>query len=417
MVIRFTSNSEKMVMRIAVIGAGVSGLVAAYRLAPQHDVVVLEAGAYAGGHTNTVDVDGLAVDTGFIVLNDRNYPGFTALLDELGVPTQASDMSFGVSDGEDFEYAGHSPLALYANPRHLVDRGFQRMVGEYVRFNRAARALMAGDADPSLNEWLRELRFSQAFVDKLIVPQAAAVWSADPEQMWTFPARFLVEFFDNHGMLGFRGRPQWRTVVGGSREYVRALTRDLDVRLDAPVRSVERFADRVEVDGAPFDHVVLATHSDQALAVLADPSDAEREILGAIPYQANEAVLHTDRSVMPNRRRAWASWNYHLGFTGPSTVTYWMNRLQGFAPTQPTDYFVTLNRTRDIDPAKTIRVIAYAHPVYTSAGRRAQARHGEISGVERTHYCGAYWAWGFHEDGVQSALRVVRDLRPVRELV
>jgi uncharacterized protein len=389
-----------------VIGAGVSGLVAAHRLKDEHEVVVLEAGAYAGGHTNTIDVDGLAVDTGFIVLNDRNYPGFSALLDELGVATQPSDMSFGVSDGADFEYAAHSPAALYANPRHLIDRGFQRMVGEYVRFNRAARALLAGDEDPSLNEWLAALGFSQDFVDKLIVPQAAAVWSADPEQMWSFPARFLVEFFDNHGMLGFRSRPQWRVVTGGSREYVRALTRDLDVRLHTPVEHVERFPDRVEVDDEAYDEVVVATHSDQALALLADPTDAEQEILGAIPYQANEAVLHTDLSLLPNRTRAWASWNYHLGHRGPSTVTYWMNRLQSLQT--DTQYLVTLNRTAAIDPAKIIRTIAYAHPVYTREGMRAQRRHGEISGVDRTHYAGAYWAWGFHEDGVQSGLRAAR---------
>jgi uncharacterized protein len=393
-------------MRIAVIGAGVSGLVAAHRLHRDHEVVVLEAGSYAGGHTNTVDVAGLAVDTGFIVFNDRNYPGFTALLDELGVASQPSDMSFGVSDGADFEYAAHSPAGLYANPRHLVDAGFQRMVGEYVRFNRAARALLASHEDPSLAEWLRAQRFSAAFIDRLIVPQAAAVWSADPDQMWTFPARFLVEFFANHGMLGFRDRPQWRTVTGGSREYVRALTRDLDVRLDCPVGRVERLPDRVEVDGEPYDEVVIAAHADQALALLADPTDAEREVLGALPYQPNEAVLHTDATLMPRRRRAWASWNYHLGLAGPAAVTYWMNRLQSLPGA--TDYFVTLNRTGAIDPAKVIRTIDYAHPVYTREGMRAQRRHGEISGRDRTHYCGAYWSWGFHEDGVQSGLRVAR---------
>jgi predicted NAD/FAD-binding protein len=399
-------------MRIAVIGAGVSGLVAAHTLRADHDVTVLEAGPYAGGHTNTIDVDGgLAVDTGFIVLNDRNYPAFSALLAELGVATQPSDMSFGVSDGADFEYAAHSPAALYANRRHLVDATFQRMVGEYVRFNRAARELLRTGADPSLAQWLRDERFSRSFIDKLIVPQAAAVWSADPEQMWTFPARFLVEFFDNHGMLGFRDRPQWRTVTGGSREYVRALVRGLDVRLNAPVSRVERREDHVDVDGDAYDEIVIATHADQALRLLADPTGAEREILGAIPFQSNEAVLHTDTSLMPRRRRAWASWNYHLDSSpGPSTVTYWMNRLQRLPG--ETQYFVTLNRTHAIDPAKVIRTISYAHPVFTSDGMRAQRRHGEISGVGRTHYCGAYWAWGFHEDGVQSGLRAARAVRP-----
>src|SRR4051794_19079493 len=312
-------------MNVAVVGAGVSGLVSAHLLHRQgHDVTVFEAGAYAGGHTNTVDVDGLAIDTGFIVFNDRNYPGFEAVLADLGVASQPSDMSFGVSDGADFEYAAHSPAGLYANPRHLVDPVFQRMVGEYARFNRAAQRLLAGEEDPSLAEWLRDEGFSQAFIDKLIVPQAAAVWSADPAQMWTFPARFLVEFFANHGMLGFRRRPQWRTVTGGSREYVRALVRPFAdrIRLNAPVSAVERPDDRVVVDGEDFDEVVIAAHADQALAMLRDPSPAEREVLGALPYQPNEAVLHTDTSLMPRRRRAWASWNYHLGAeSGPPRVT------------------------------------------------------------------------------------------------
>jgi predicted NAD/FAD-binding protein len=412
-VIHFAPGRENRDVKIAVIGAGVSGLVCAHLLHPEHDVTVFEAGGYPGGHTNTVDVDGVAIDTGFIVFNDRNYPGFEALLADLGVASQPSDMSFGVSDGAEFEYAAHSLSALYANPRHLVDPTFQRMVGEYVRFNRAARALLASDADPSLAAWLRGERFSQAFIDGLIVPQAAAVWSADPAQMWTFPARFLVEFFDNHGMLGLRRRPQWRTVTGGSREYVRALVKPLAgrIRLNTPVSAVERFADRVEVDGEAFDEVVVGAHADQALAMLRDPSQAEREVLGALPYQANEAVLHTDRSLMPRRRRAWASWNYHLVEqpSGLATVTYWMNRLQ--AVDADRDYLVTLNRTAAIDPATVIRTIAYAHPVFTTEGQAAQRRHGEISGVNRTHYCGAYWAWGFHEDGVQSALRVGRAIR------
>jgi len=428
-VIRFTPRSEDEDVKIAVIGAGVSGLVVAHGLHPEHDVTVFEAGAYAGGHTNTVSVEtGAAryeVDTGFIVFNDRNYPGFESLLARLGVTSQPSEMSFGVSDGRDFEYAAHSPRSLYANPRHLVDRTFQRMVAEYVRFNREARRLLAGDADPSLAAWLHEGGFSQAFVDKLIVPQAAAVWSADPAQMWTFPARFLVEFFDNHGMLGFRARPQWRTVTGGSREYVKALIRPFAdrIRLNCPVEGVERFDDHVDVrlrDGEieGFDEVVIAAHADQALAMLRDPSDAEHEVLGAIPFQANEAVLHTDRSVMPRRRRAWASWNYHLaesdgGAGGPSTVTYWMNRLQALSADR--DFLVTLNRTEAIDPATIIRTIDYAHPVYTSVGQAAQRRVGEVTGVNRTHYCGAYWSWGFHEDGVQSAFRVLRALSAIRE--
>ncbi|HEX5619441.1 MAG TPA: FAD-dependent oxidoreductase, partial [Solirubrobacteraceae bacterium] len=238
----------------------------------------------------------------------------------------------------------------------------------------------------------------------------------DPEQMWTFPARFLVEFFDNHGMLGLRGRPRWRTVSGGSKRYVEALTAPFAerIRLSTPVHTIERFEDRVEVTpagGEPeaFDEIVIAAHADQALAMLADPTPAEREILGAFPYQANEAVLHTDRRLLPRRRRAWASWNYHLppagSAPGPATVTYHMNRLQSLDAGE--DYCVTLNRTEAIDPAKIIRRIAYAHPVYTVAGQAAQRRYEEIGGRHRTHFCGAYWGWGFHEDGVASAHRAV----------
>ena len=405
--------------RIAVVGGGVSGLVAAHLLHPEHDVTVFEAGAYAGGHTNTIEVETargpLAVDTGFIVFNERNYPRFEALLAELGVASQPSDMSFGVSDG-DFEYASTSPSGLYAKRSHLLSPAFQRMVADVPRFQRQARALLTSAEEPTLREWLATLGVSDAFVERVIVPQAAAVWSADPEQMWTFPARFLVEFFDNHGMLGLRGRPRWRTVTGGSKRYVEALTAPFAdrIRLSTPVRSIERFADRVEVTPAggepePFDEVVIAAHADQALAMLADPTPAEREILGAFPYQANEAVLHTDRRLLPRRRRAWASWNYHLGAaSGPATVTYHMNRLQSLDADE--QYCVTLNRTEAIDPARIIRRIGYAHPVYTVEGQAAQRRYDEIGGRDRTHYCGAYWGWGFHEDGVASAHRAVATL-------
>jgi predicted NAD/FAD-binding protein len=255
------------------------------------------------------------------------------------------------------------------------------------------------------------------FIDRLIVPQASAVWSADPAQMWSFPARFMLEFFENHGMLGFRGRPRWRTVTGGSRRYVDALTRPFSekIRLGTAVTGIDRDSDGVNVSaagGAPerFDAVVLATHSDQALALLSDPSDRERELLGAIPYQPNEAVLHTDRSLLPRRRRAWASWNYHLDESRAacSTVTYHMNSLQSLRADR--EFCVTLNRTSVIDPSKIIGSFSYAHPVYTPEGVAAQARHDEISGQNRTHYCGAYWGWGFHEDGVRSALRVVQEL-------
>ena len=288
------------------------------------------------------------------------------------------------------------------------------MIADMARFNVAARRLLSsGGSGPSLGHWLEHHRFSRPFIDRLIVPQASAVWSADPHQMWSFPARYLVEFFDNHGMLSFRGRPRWRTVRGGSARYVEALIGPLSdhLRLRTPVDAVTRHPDHVLIkprgsEAERFDEVVLATHSDQALALLRDAGDREHEILGAIPYQHNEVVLHTDVRMLPRRRRAWASWNYHLLAepNGASTVTYHMNRLQSLRAER--EFCVTLNRSQAIDPAHVIRTISYAHPVYTAAGVKAQARAGEIDGRNRTHFCGAYWGWGFHEDGVRSALRV-----------
>ena len=411
-------------MRIAIVGTGISGLVAAHRLHREHEIVVYEAADRLGGHSHTVEVeaeDGThAVDTGFIVFNDRNYPNFEALLEELGVESQRSHMSFSVADGHGrFEYAG-TPWGLFARPAHLVSPSFLGMLRDWRRFNREAKALigMNGTA-PSLGHWLEQKGFSQHFIDRLIVPQASAVWSADPEQMWSFPASFMAEFFDNHGMYSLRDRPRWRTVSGGSRSYVEAISAPWRerVRLSAPVRRIERLPDgvRIEAEGCEserFDEVVIATHSDQALALLADPSEPEREILGAIPYQRNEAVLHTDTSLLPRRRTAWSSWNFHLSErpSGGSTVTYWMNHLQRLRAER--EYLLTLNRGEAIDPAKVLRRFEYDHPVYTREGVAAQARHAEISGARHTHYCGAYWGWGFHEDGVVSALRACDQITP-----
>ena len=412
-------------MRIALIGAGVSGLVAAHLLhRAGHDLSVFEAAAYPGGHTNTVRVDepdaSLDVDTGFIVFNDRNYPNFERLLDRLGVASQPSDMSFGVGDEDgDFEYASTSANGLFAKRAHLASPAFHKMVFDVRRFQREARALLASDEDPSLAQWLHDMRFSDAFVDKLIVPQAAAVWSADPAQMWSFPARFLVQFFDNHGMLDLKERPKWRVIQGGSKRYVEALTAPFGdaIRLRTPVERVVRTDDDVTVTprgGGPeqFDHVVLAVHADQALAILGtDATARERELLGAFPFAPNEVVLHHDDRLLPRRRRAWASWNYHLLSTptGKPAVTYHMNRLQSLDSDR--QWCVTLNRTEAIDPGKIVRTIQYAHPVFTVEGMKAQERVGEISGGRgRTHFCGAYWGWGFHEDGVVSGLRVAREL-------
>lgn len=419
-------------MKIAIVGAGISGLTAAHQLHPRHDVTVFEAGSYAGGHTNTIDVEDeyapvnpLRIDTGFIVLNDRTYPNFNAMLSELGVGVQDTHMGFSVSaDFEDFEYSG-TPRGVFCQRRNLVRPRFHGMLADLVRFNRNLRTLLdSGEPGPSLREFLDEGGYGEWFVDRLIVPQASAVWSADPEQMWTFPVRFLAEFFANHGMLSLRDRPQWKVVQGGSKTYVEAIVERLGawrVKLNTPVDAVARFDDHVEIrprGGSPqqFDEVIIACHSDQALGMLADPSEAEREILGAIPYQRNEAVLHTDETLLPRRAAARQAWNYHL-LAEPkdrSTVTYSMNHLQRLHT--PTQFCVTLNLTERIDPAKIIRTIDYAHPVFTDDGRRAQARHGEISGVRRTHYCGAYWRWGFHEDGVWSALTALRRIGQAREV-
>jgi uncharacterized protein len=406
-------------VRIAIVGAGISGMLAAYLLHNEHEIVLYEAGSYAGGHTNTVRVDtplgSHHVDTGFIVMNDRTYPNFTRLLDRLGVATQPTHMSFSVKgEDEDFEYSG-TPRGIFCQPRNLISIRFQRMLLDLQRFNRGLRRLLEHEphSERSLGEFLAEHNFSQGFIDRLLVPQISAVWSADPLRMRSFPVRFLAEFFSNHGMLGLRDRPHWSTVSGGSARYVDALTAPYreHIRLNTPVHSITRHQGHVEIvarglEAERFDQVVIATHSDQALAMLSDPSQRESALLGAIPYQHNDATLHTDSTLLPRRRSARAAWNFHL-LREPkplSTVTYYMNHLQRLKADR--DFCVTLNRSEAIDPQKIIRTISYAHPVYTPAGVAAQQAHETIGGLAaRTHYCGAYWGWGFHEDGVRSALR------------
>jgi predicted NAD/FAD-binding protein len=405
-------------VRIAIVGAGISGLAAAHLLHREHEIVVYEANSYAGGHSNTVRVDTEYdthhVDTGFIVMNDRNYPNFTRLLGRLGVTTQPTHMSFSVKgEEEDFEYSG-TPRGLFCQSRNILSPRFQRMIVDLLRFNRELRRLLLHeDTGLSLGELLSRHHFSRSFIERLIVPQISAVWSADPRLMPSFPARFIAEFFANHGMLGFRDRPRWSTVTGGSARYVEALTAPFarSIRLNSPVRSIARSGEQVEIiaagqEPASYDQVILATHSDQALAMLSDPSERESELLEAIPYQRNEAVLHTDSTLLPRRRAARAAWNFHL-LREPkpvSTVTYYMNHLQRLAADR--DFCVTLNRSEAIDPATVIATFGYSHPVYTPDAVAAQARHASIGGLAaRTHFCGAYWGWGFHEDGVVSALR------------
>ena len=406
-------------MKVAIIGTGISGLAAAHRLQDKADLTLFEASRKPGGHANTVIAESErgfeSLDTGFIVYNDRNYPEFTRLLEGLEVASKPSSMSFSVSD-KDFEYTGRTVNGLFAKRSNLVNPGFLRMLAEFPRFQRRLKELAArGEGGPSLAEFLEEERFSNDLRDKVVVPLVSAVWSADPEQMWTFPAGFLARFLDNHGLLSLRDRPQWRTVEGGSWNYVRALTdpmRDC-IRTGAAVHSVQRHEDHVEVrvKGQPceqFDQVVIATHSDQALRLLADPTREEREVLGGIAYQPNEAVLHTDESLMPRRKAAWASWNYHLLAepTGATALTYDMNRLQTLGCER--QFCVTLNLTHRIDPKKIIEVIQYEHPVFTPDAVASQDRWEEISGADRIHFCGAYWRNGFHEDGAFTGLRAAK---------
>jgi predicted NAD/FAD-binding protein len=408
-------------MRIAIIGTGISGMVAAYLLHSEHDVTLFEANDYIGGHTNTIGVETAegcyAVDTGFMVFNDRTYPHFSKLLTRLGVASQPSTMSFSLRcEDSGLEYNGTSINTLFAQRRNLIRPAFHRMWLDIVRFNaQASRLLEQENHHVTLGEYLAASHYSTEFIEHYIVPMGAAIWSADPQRLRGFPLHFFLRFFHNHGMLSVNQRPQWRVISGGSRQYVKALTRPYAdrIRLTCPVQSISRARDHVVVKprgGEPerFDHVILATHSDQALALLADPTEMERDILSALPYQENAAILHTDASLLPRRRRAWASWNYHRLRKEQESVavTYNLNMLQSLASSAP--FCVTLNRLEAVDPAKIIQRFTYHHPTYTPQAAVAQQQHARISGVERTHFCGAYWGYGFHEDGVNSALAVVQ---------
>jgi len=410
-------------MRIAVVGSGVSGLVSAYTLGREHSVTLFEADDRLGGHAHTVDVEGpggdnLALDTGFLVFNPRTYPQFSRLLAELGVSTAESDMSLSVqSRARDFEYGGRDLGSLYAQRRHWVSPRFHRMVWDILRFYREARGLLDASDDVSIGDWLRQRHYSEAFIRDHLVPMVRAVWSAGLEDAERFPARFLVRFFHNHGFLEVGNQPRWLTLPGGSRSYVNALIARFrgELRLGCPVTRVTRPSVGVvlETQSRPaerFDHVVLACHSDQALGLLGDASALERELLSCLPYQDNEAVLHTDERLMPRRRRVWSSWNVHLDDAGAdgACLTYWLNSLQPLAT--KTNYFVTLNHTAAIDPARILRTFRYAHPVFSRGGVAAQLRHQELIDHRSTSYAGAYWRNGFHEDGVVSAQRVCQRL-------
>ncbi len=421
-------SSSRPRQRIAIVGSGVAGLSCAHVLGPHHDVVVFEADGRLGGHANTVDVDDpivgpLRVDTGFIVHNDRNYPNLVRLFDELAIPTIDTEMSFGVTDRDPdsptngFTYRATNPNTLFADRRNLIRPSMWRMLRDITRFYRAATAFLdTGDDDTSLDEFLAVGGYSRDFVELHLLPMGAAVWSADPSSFGEFPARSLFRFLENHGLLGVGDRPQWRSIAGGSRTYVDAIAADFDgdIRLATPVHRVlpvtERTTQAVQIvtkrGTETFDRVVLAVHSDQALRMLERPTDAQRDILGAISFQPNRATLHTDTSLLSPQRRAWSAWNYERRAADQrrATLTYDMTALQHLPGERR--YLVSLNSDDAIDPATVLASFEYAHPVFDRRAIAAQRRFDEIDGVDGIHFAGAWWGYGFHEDGMASGLRV-----------
>ena len=409
-------------MRIAVIGSGISGLVSAHVLSRQHDVVLFEAASRLGGHTHTVDAPfgdtTIPIDTGFIVFNDRTYPNFVRVLNALGVASQPSDMSFSVrSDRRNFEYGSAGLNALFAQRRNLLNPRFHRMWRDVLRFYREARELLEPGSDVRIESYLRTHGYSDAFMNDHLLPLVGAVWSSNRDGARDFPARLLVRFFDNHGFLQRGSGWQWRTVSGGSRQYVEAMRRAFrgQIRLNCPIERVCRSTEATLVKphgqaAERFDHVIVACHADQALAMIAEPTRAEEDVLGAFAFQQNDVVLHTDENLMPRLRRTWASWNYHLDDdqAGGACVTYWMNRLQGI--TSETPYLVTLNRRDAVREDRIIGHYTYTHPIFTPEAAEAQMLHDDLIDHHNTSYCGAYWRNGFHEDGVVSALRVCERL-------
>ena len=411
-------------MRIAIIGSGISGCLAARLLSTQHDVTLYEANDYPGGHAHTQAIEAFGsrylVDTAFMVFNRRTYPNFCRMLELLGVDSQPSDMSFSVRCSESgLEYQGSSLNGLFAQRTNLLRPSFLKMLRDITRFNQqATSAVASGELKDgrTVGKFLHQCGTGKEFTRHYLAPMAAAIWSAQPTAILEFPAEFMLGFFANHGLIQLTNRPQWRTIVNGSRSYVAALLDPLasNVRLNTPIESVTRTDNAVWVKpvgetAEVFDHVVFATHADQTLKILSDPSDREIDILSAFPYQPNEAVLHTDLKLMPRSQRAWASWNYHVSQDDNhcASVTYDLSRLQQLD--SPTPLLLTLNETASIDPSKILRTYTYHHPAYSGKSIVAQQRRSEINGQNRTHYCGAYWGYGFHEDGVNSALAVAAD--------
>lgn len=412
--------------KIAVVGAGISGLSAAWLLSRQHDVTVYERDARLGGHSNTVDAQegarNVAIDTGFIVFNPLNYPNLVQLFAHLGVETSPSDMSFAVSlDNGALEYGGGSLSSLFAQRSNLVSPRFWSMLKDLTRFYRTAPAAIQGGADDSitLGEFLDAHGYGEAFVKDHLLPMAGAIWSAAPGALAAYPAASFIRFFENHGLLKFSDRPPWRTVKGGSRAYVAKITSGLRAHVSAPVSRIERHDAGVRITAAgdtqDFDRVLIAAHADEALAMLADPSQREQALLSQFSYTKNDTILHTDAAVMPKRRAVWSSWNYigkREGEHRDICVSYWMNKLQPLDTA--TQYFVTLNPEREIDPALIVSRHVYEHPVFTVAALRAQQQLSQLQGERNTWFCGAYFGAGFHEDGLRSGLAAAEDMGSVR---
>jgi len=407
---------------IAVVGSGISGLSAAWLLSKKHRVVLYEADHRLGGHSHTVDVAGVAVDTGFIVFNENTYPNLIALFNHVGVATSRSDMSFAVSlDDGRLEYSGSGLLGLFAQGRNAISPRFWMMLRDLVRFYREAPRNVAALGMITLDEYLDAAGYGDGFRNDHLYPMAAAIWSTPAAKIGAYPAASFIHFCQTHGLLKLIGRPMWRTVGGGSRSYVRVLSEAIpEVDSSYPIKAILRTGNGAEIIGYDghrrhFDHVVIAAHADQALEMLADPSNEERRLLGAFDYIVNDTVLHSDTSLMPQRRRVWSSWNYMTREEGDSrrlAVTYWMNRLQGIESDRP--LFVTLNPHREIKESAVLKRMRYSHPRFDAAAIEAQKELWSLQGCRNTWFCGAYFGAGFHEDGLQAGLAVAEALGGVR---
>ena len=422
-------------MKIAVIGAGIAGLTAALRLSDQHEVTLFESANYLGGHAHTVvvEIEGqpFAIDTGFMVFNDWTYPNFTELLHELGVTSRPTMMGFSVQcERSGWEYSGATLNGLFAQRRNLIRPAFYRMIQDILRFNREAKKVDRFENDSAVHdamtvgEFLEKGNYSREFSENYLLPMGSAIWSCPMGTFANFPIRFVIEFYGNHGLLNIVDRPTWRVIVGGSRSYVDAIVRRFpgNIRLNTPIERIRRHPGWVDVltryDGSSsFDHVVVACHADQALRMLDDPSPLENRLLRAFSYERSVAVLHTDASLLPKQRRAWASWNYHVSDESSqgATVTYCLSILQHIKSRQVVN--LTLNAEKRIDPSKVLQRFIYEHPVFTIDRAAAQARHAEVINRNRTSFCGAYWRNGFHEDGVVSALRVCQQLNVIGQKI